>query len=173
MDRGAWQATVYGVAELDMTEQFSLSQVALVVKNLPANSGEARDVGSIPGLKRSPGVGYSSLLQYSCLENSMDRGAYWAVVHSIARSHACTHVHTHTHTHTELILYMLKYTLRLSPFHFSSGSTERLHFPTFLLDKGHVTMVWPIAKIQNNYMCHIQHYEALGLLYTLLTLLML
>ena len=149
-----------------MTEQFSLSQVALVVKNLPANSGEARDVGSIPGLKRSPGVGYSSPLQYSCLENSTDRGAYWAVVHSIARSHACMHVHTHTHTHTELILYMLKYILRLSHFHFSSGNTERLHFPTFLLDKGHVTMVWPIARIQNNYMCHIQRYEVVSIVHT-------
>ena len=47
-------------------------QVALVVKNLPANAGDVRDVDSIPGLGRSPGGGHSKPLQYSCLENSMD-----------------------------------------------------------------------------------------------------
>ena len=51
------------------------SQVALVVKNQPANAGDVRDTGLIPGLGRSPGEGYSNLLQYSCLENPMDRGA--------------------------------------------------------------------------------------------------
>ena len=59
------------------------SQVALVVKNLPANTGDARDVGSIPGLGRSPGGGHGSPLQYSCLENPMDRGAWQATVHRI------------------------------------------------------------------------------------------
>ena len=49
------------------------SQVALVVKNLPDNSGDIRDVGSIPGLGRSPGEGNGNPVQYSCLENPMDR----------------------------------------------------------------------------------------------------
>ena len=49
------------------------SQVALVVKNPPANTGDIRDTGSIPGSKRSPGGGQGSPLQYSCLENPMDR----------------------------------------------------------------------------------------------------
>ena len=49
------------------------SQVALVVKNLPANAGDVRDVGSIPGLGRSPGKGHGNPLQYSCPENPMDR----------------------------------------------------------------------------------------------------
>ena len=57
-----------------------------MVKNLPANAEEARDAGSIPGLGRSPGVGNGSLLQYSCLENSMDGGAWWAIVHGAAKS---------------------------------------------------------------------------------------
>ena len=48
-----------------------------VVKNPPANAGNARDMGSIPGLGRYPGVGNDNPLQYSCLENSMDRGAWW------------------------------------------------------------------------------------------------
>ena len=51
------------------------SQVALVVKKPPANAGDIRDMGSIPGSGRSPGEGHSNLLQYSCLENPMDRGA--------------------------------------------------------------------------------------------------
>ena len=54
--------------------------VALVVKNPPANTGDGRDAGSIPGSGRSPGVGNGNPLQYSCLENSMDRGAWWATV---------------------------------------------------------------------------------------------
>ena len=49
-----------------------------VVKNLPANARDPGDAGSIPGLGRSPGVGNRNPLQYSCLENSMDRGAWWA-----------------------------------------------------------------------------------------------
>ena len=60
--------------------------MVLVVKNLPANAEEARDAGSIPGLLRSPGVGNGCLLQYSCLENSMDGGAWWAIVHGAAKS---------------------------------------------------------------------------------------
>ena len=60
--------------------------MALVVKNPPANAGEVRDVGLIPGLERSPGGGHSNPLQYSGLENPMDRGAWWATVHSIAQS---------------------------------------------------------------------------------------
>ena len=50
------------------------SQVALVVKNPPANAGDIRDVGSVPGLGRSPGGGHGNPLQYSCLENLKDRG---------------------------------------------------------------------------------------------------
>ena len=49
--------------------------MALLVKNLPANAGATRDVGSIPGLGRLPGGGHGSSLQYSCPENPMDRGA--------------------------------------------------------------------------------------------------
>ena len=62
------------------------SQVALVVKNLPANAGDIRDRGSIPGLGGSPGGGHGRPLQYSCLENPMDRGAWWVTVHSVMKS---------------------------------------------------------------------------------------
>ena len=57
-----------------------------VVKILPANSGDARDVGLIPGSGKSPGVGNGNLLQYSCPKNSMDKGACWATVHRVAKS---------------------------------------------------------------------------------------
>ena len=53
----------------------------IVAKNLPANAGDARDVGSIPGLGRSPGEGNGNPLQYSCLGNPMYRGAWLAIVH--------------------------------------------------------------------------------------------
>ena len=57
-----------------------------VVKNLPANAGDSRDLDSIPGLGRSSGVENGSSLQYSCLENPMDREAWQATVHGVAKS---------------------------------------------------------------------------------------
>ena len=67
-----------------MHEANGASQVALVVKNPPANAGDARDTGSIPGARRSPGGGNGNLIQYSCLENPMDRGAWWITVRGVA-----------------------------------------------------------------------------------------
>ena len=57
-----------------------------VVKNLPANVGDTGDAGSIPGLGRSPGGGHGNPPQYSCLENCMDRGAWWATVYRVSKS---------------------------------------------------------------------------------------
>ena len=62
------------------------SQVVLVVKNPPTNAEDAGDMGSIPGLGRYHGIGNGKLLQFSCLENPMDRGAWWATVHGVAKS---------------------------------------------------------------------------------------
>ena len=76
-----------------------------MVKNLPANAGDIRDMGSIPGSGRSAGGGHSNPLQYSCLENPMDRGAWWVIVHRITQSwtqlkllsmHICTQEGSHT-----------------------------------------------------------------------------
>ena len=68
-----------------------------VVKNPHTKAGDIKDAGSIPGAERSPRQGHSKLLQCSCLENPMDRGAWWATVHEVAKSdttqatqHACT-----------------------------------------------------------------------------------
>ena len=63
-----------------------VSQVVLVVKNLPSNAGDIGDAGSIPGLGRYPGVGNGNPLQYPCLENPMDRGSWWATVHGVTKS---------------------------------------------------------------------------------------
>ena len=57
-----------------------------VVKNLPATAGDIRDTDSIPRLGRSPGGGHGNPLQYSCLENPIDRGAWRVTVHSFAKS---------------------------------------------------------------------------------------
>ena len=62
------------------------SQVALVVKNPPANVGDVKDVGSIPGSGRSPEGGHSNPFQYSCLENPIDRGPWWATGHMVTKS---------------------------------------------------------------------------------------
>ena len=57
-----------------------------MVKNPPADAGDVRDAGSIPGSGRSPGGGHGNALQFSCLENPMDRGAWWATVHGVTES---------------------------------------------------------------------------------------
>ena len=67
-----------------MYKQFRASQVALVGKNPPA--GDIRDLGSIPGSGRSPRRGHGDSLQYSCLENPMDRGAWRATIHEVGES---------------------------------------------------------------------------------------
>ena len=65
---------------------FWASQVALVVKNTPANARDVRDTSSIPGSGRSPGREHGNPVWYSCLENPMDRGAWQATVHGVAKS---------------------------------------------------------------------------------------
>ena len=57
-----------------------------MVKNTPANAGDIRDTASLPGSGRSPGGGHSNPLQYSCLENPTDRGAWQVIVHRVAKS---------------------------------------------------------------------------------------
>ena len=76
-----------------------------VVKKPSAITGDTGDMGSIPGSERSPGLGNGNPLQYSCLEYSMDRGAWWTAIHGVIKSqtwqstHVRTHRHTNTHTH--------------------------------------------------------------------------
>ena len=68
-----------------------------MIKNMPANAGDTGDMGLVPGSGRSPGVGNGNLLHFSCLENSMDRGAWWATVCGVAKSLYMTkHVSMHS-----------------------------------------------------------------------------
>ena len=100
MDREAWHAAVHGVAksrtqlsdwtELILYSDFTVcsdTQGVLEVKNLPANAGGTREEGWIPESGRSPGGENGNPFQYSCLENPMDRGALWATVHGVTKSH--------------------------------------------------------------------------------------
>ena len=68
-----------------------------LVKNLPANAGDTGVKGLIPG--RFPGVGNGNTLQYFCLENSMDRGAWGAVVHGVTKNQTQLNVHTHSYVY--------------------------------------------------------------------------
>ena len=68
-----------------------------VVKSLPASAGDTRDLSEIPGSGRSPGEGNDNSFQYSCLRNFMDRRAWWATVHGVAKSR--TRLSTYTYTH--------------------------------------------------------------------------
>ena len=118
MDREGWHAAIHGVAksrtrlsdwsDLRMTndiQQEKLKRQKLihtvwnfwspggaVVKNPFANAGETGDVGLIPWVGRSPGVETGYLLQYSCLENSMDSGVWWATVHEVSKNWSM-HIH--------------------------------------------------------------------------------
>ena len=77
---------------------FKHSQVALIVKNPPANPGDISDSASIPGSGRSPGEGNSNPLQYACLGNPTDRGAWWVTVHGVTESDTTEHsttIHLH------------------------------------------------------------------------------
>ena len=69
-------------------------------KESTCNAGDKGDVGSVPESGRSPGRGNSYPLQYSCLENSRDRGTWWVTVHGVAKSQILWSMYTHTHSHT-------------------------------------------------------------------------
>ena len=72
------------------------SQVVLVINNPPANAGDSRAAGLVPGSGIFPGVGNGNPLQHSCLENPMDRRAWWATVHETAESDMTERLSTHT-----------------------------------------------------------------------------
>ena len=82
-----------------------------MVKNLTAKAGDIRDAGWIPGLGRCPGGGQGNPLQYSCLENPLDRGAWRATVHVVSESDT-TEATKHTRTHMAYMSSLLKVFIR-------------------------------------------------------------
>ena len=98
------------------------SQVVLRVKNLPADAGDKRDLGSVSGLGRSPGGGHGNLLQYSCLGNPVDRGAWWAIVLGVAKSQTqLEQLNTHVH-----IGVLLVFPEKISTFECTSSTIYQL-----------------------------------------------
>ena len=94
---------VSGVQQTDSVIRIHVSilLMALAVKNPPANEGDIRDTGSIPGSGRSPGGGHSNPLQYTCLENPMDRGSLRATVQKVAKGRTrLKRLSAHKHTHS-------------------------------------------------------------------------
>ena len=95
--------------------------MAPVVKNPPATAGDGRDAGLIPGWGRSPRIGTGNPLQYSCLENSMDKGSWQTKVQRVTKSYKESettkhaHVSTHVHTHTIEIEKRIQWKLNLVP----------------------------------------------------------
>ena len=142
--------------------------MVLVVKNLPANVGDIKDIGSVPGLGRSPGGGHGNLLQHSCLENPMDRRAWQATVHRISENLTrpkwlCTHTFIGSQTNgiklfnilcyvliccvNLLITYFLSYLLNIKQhkntvlWRFSSPThSNHLDWNKYLLNKKRKTM---------------------------------
>ena len=79
--------TFNDMALMDISRYYSVQafRLVLVIKNPSANAGDARDASSIPGLGRSPGEGTGNPFRYSCLENPVDRDAWWATVHRVTK----------------------------------------------------------------------------------------
>ena len=75
-----------------------------MIKNLPANAGDTGDPVLIPGSGRSPGGGNGNPLQYSCLGNPMDRGAWWSTVYGVTESDTTEHPYRHMHINTYVLI---------------------------------------------------------------------
>ena len=95
-----------------------------VVKNPPTNAGDIRDESSICGSGKSSGGGYGYPFQFSCLENSMDREAWRATVHGVAKTGQLTHTYTHTYFHW-------KYSCRVSLWKYHSIHSTHKHSYNF------------------------------------------
>ena len=109
--KGSRVRDVFSLGFLGPMYMIQASQVEPVVKNLPAMQEILRDAGSIPGWRRSPEGGHGNPLQYSCLENPMDGGAWWTTVYRVAKSQrGLKQLSTHTcvnmiHSHLQLGYY--------------------------------------------------------------------
>ena len=86
-----------------------------MIKNLPANAGDIKDMGSSRGSERSPGVANGNPLQHSCLGNPMDRGAWWVTVHGWGHRDSDTTEHPHTQEKTEVLSILILMAITPNP----------------------------------------------------------
>ena len=136
-----------------------VSQVALVVKNLPANAGDKRDLGSIPGLGRCYGEGHDNPLQYSCLENPMHRGDWRASVHRVIKSQMRLKWLRTAYTHTPIKnKKLLKKKKTVASFPFFLLPTETISF-TFW--KKRQLLYWKFRELKKG-IPHTHHVFAFG-----------
>ena len=131
---GFFQARVLEWGAIDFSNIYACiwaSQVALLVKNQSANAGDLRDLGLIPGLKRSSGGAHGNSLQYSCLENPTDREAWQTIVHRVAESDTISDLaHMHTCLYVCWYLYTYGYINTLLQIHTNISSSY--HVPQYL-----------------------------------------
>ena len=93
-----------------------------MVKNPPATAGDARDMGLIPGSGRSPGGGNGNPLQYSCLENPMDRAGWWAMVHRVTKSQTrLKQLSRAQHTRMYVYVHLTHFAVHLKLTHYKSN----------------------------------------------------
>ena len=122
-----------------------------VVRNPPANAEAREDTGSIPGLGRSPGEGNGNPLQYSCLENPMKRGAWWATVHGVVKSWRRLSDWAHMHA-SSWKLVAFTYFYQLGIWSWSHWSSKGWHF---------------VGNVENtavNWLVNLSSYETVYLL---------
>ena len=124
-----------------------------VVKNLPANAWDARDMDLIPGSERYPGEGSGNPLQYSRLENPMDRGVWWATVHVVTKSWTqlsdWTYTRTQTHTHRGICPLDLSHIYCNCILLFLSFSFFSPHFNQFYLCSSLVLRIFTFSSVQS------------------------
>ena len=145
------------ICHLSIYLSIYLSNVAPVVKNLPANAGDARDMGSIPGSGRSPGLGKGNLLQYSCLENPMDRRTWLATVHGVTKSQ--TWLSTHLSIRSSIIIFpSIIYSLLVWTDILSFNGLNSLVFLIILVLK--LSWIWSVEAPSIWVLCLLQMYPS-------------
>ena len=130
------------------------SQAVLVVKNLPLNAGDPRDLGSAPGSGISPEIGKDTLLQYSCLENSMGSVSWWATVHGATKNRK--QLSTHTHKASAIpILYQARGPHPSTPS--SASVSESFTYHTYARISPEMTTMWITSFTQKLVICSGYH----------------